>query len=692
MARKAVLLGFAVMLVLAAMPASAAWAERALTPRYEISTRGDLAVAANTLLSCPASGTCTQARAGTSSNTNHRNATWAMAYVDIDSDAATINSSEAQLTIPAGATVAFAGLYWSADTSAGLGGAAAPSPAFRGTARLDTPAAGGYSTVTAGVVDDSGVVSTRYQAYADVTAQVSAGGSGTYRVGNVQAGTGSDRWGGWYLVVVYRQPSVTTVRRLAVYDGLQTLPGSAPAVNSYQLTLANFIASNQYTGTVRGRLGLASGETELGYQTETLTLNGTNLIDAANPAGNQFNASITSTGTRNPNYVNQLGYDADFFNIDGRIADGATSATLDMATTTEIMLPHVAVLSLDQEPQLPANSALPGISGTAQDGQTLSGSTGTWGGTGPITYAYQWRRCDAAGASCANIGGATSSNYSLVPADIGSTIRLVVTATNSEGSASATSAQSSVVTAIPPANTALPTISGTGVDGQTLTAANGSWSGSPTITYGYQWRRCDAAGGSCVNIGGATSSTYSLVGADVGSTIRVVVTGTNGGGSASATSAQTGTIAALAPSNSSPPSISGITVDGSTLTAANGTWGGSTPLSFAYQWRRCDASGRLLREHRRRHGLDVLAGGCGRGLHHSRGRDRLERRRVGLGHLGPDVAGSAARAGEYRCCRSSPGLPRTARRSAPRTGAGPGLRRSPSPTSGGVATWRAGRA
>ena len=317
-------------------------------------------MAANTLLSCPASATCTQARAGTSSNTNHRNASWAMAYVDIDSDAATINSSEAQLTIPAGATVAFAGLYWSADTSGGSGGAAAPSPAFRGTARLDTPAAGGYSTVTAAVVDDSGAVSTRYQAYADVTAQVTAGGSGTYRVGNVQAGTGSDRWGGWYLVVVYRQPSVTTVRRLAVYDGLQTLPGSAPAVNSYQLTLANFIASNQYTGTVRGRLGLASGESELGYQTETLTLNATNLTDAANPAGNQFNASIASTGTRNPNYVNQLGYDADLFNIDGRIADDATSATLDMASTTEIMLPHVAVLSLDQEPQLPANSALPG--------------------------------------------------------------------------------------------------------------------------------------------------------------------------------------------------------------------------------------------------------------------------------------------------------------------------------------------
>ena len=319
-----------------------------------------------------------------------------------------------------------------------------------------------------------------------------------------------------------------------------------------------------------------------------------------------------------------------------------------MASTTEIMLPHVAVLSLDQEPQLPANSALPAISGTAQDGQTLSGSTGTWGGTGPITYAYQWRRCNAAGASCANIGGATSSNYSLVPADIGSTIRLVVTATNSEGSASATSAQSAVVTAIPPANTALPTISGTALDGQTLTAANGSWSGSPTITYGYQWRRCDAAGASCANIGGATGSTYSLVGADVGSTLRVVVTGTNGGGSASATSAQTGTIAALAPSNSSPPSISGITVDGSTLTAANGTWGGSTPLSFAYQWRRCNAAGASC----------VNIGGATGSTYALVAADvgstirvvvtASNGRRLRLGHLGPDGRGAGRRAREHR--------------------------------------------
>ncbi len=547
MPRKVVLLGFAVMLALAAMPAPAAWAERALTPRYEISTRGDLAVAANTLLSCPASATCTLARAGTSSNTNHRNASWAMAYVDIDSDAATINSSEAQLAIPAGATVAFAGLYWSADTSGGIAGAGAPSPAFRGTAQLDTPAAGGYSAVTASVVDDSGVVSTRYQAYADVTAQVTAGGSGTYRVGNVQAGTGSDRWGGWYLAVVYRQPSVATVRRLAVYDGLQTLPGSAPAVNSYQLTLANFVASNQYTGTVRGRLGLASGESELGYQTETLTLNATNLTDAANPAGNQFNASIASTGTRNPNYVNQLGYDADLFNIDGRIADNATSATLDMASTTEIMLPHVAVLSLDQEPQLPANSALPGDlrhGAGRPDPQRQHG----------------------------HLGRDRSDHLRLPVATLQRGRRLVREHRRRHQL-------------------------------DLLAGAGRHRLDDPARGHGDQQR-----GVGLRHLGPELGGHGDPAGQH-----RAAHDLRDRGGRADADGGER--------------QLERLADDHLRLSVA--------PLR---------RGGRVVREHRRRHELDLFAGGRGRGLHSSRGRDRHERRRVGLGHLGADGDDRRARA------------------------------------------------
>jgi hypothetical protein len=92
----------------------------------------------------------------------------------------------------------------------------------------------------------------------------------------------------------------------------------------------------------------------------------------------------------------------------------------------------------------PKNTSLPTISGTTTQGQTLSASSGSWSNS-PASYAYQWRRCNSSGASCADISGATSSSYALVLADVGSTIRVVVTATNSYGSASATSSHTAVV-------------------------------------------------------------------------------------------------------------------------------------------------------------------------------------------------------------------------------------------------------
>ena len=90
----------------------------------------------------------------------------------------------------------------------------------------------------------------------------------------------------------------------------------------------------------------------------------------------------------------------------------------------------------------------------------------------------------------------------------------------------------------PPANTAPPTISGTATDGSTLSASTGTWANAPT-SYGYQWQRC--SGSSCSGTGG-TASSYLLTNADVGSTLRVSVTASNAAGSASATSAATGTV------------------------------------------------------------------------------------------------------------------------------------------------------
>jgi NedA-like, galactose-binding domain/Calcineurin-like phosphoesterase len=317
----------------------------------------------------------------------------------------------------------------------------------------------------------------------------------------------------------------------------------------------------------------------------------------------------------------------------------------------------------------PANTAPPAVSGYAGQGQTLSTTNGSWSGS-PTGYAYQWRRCDAAGASCADIAGATSATYKLAVADVGARPVAAVTASNPTGSATAVSAPTAVVRADkglgrsasasssenatltadkavdgnsatrwgsawlddqwwrvdlgslrsvdavavnwedalassyriqlstdgstfadaatvsiaqegwklttfaaanaryvrvlgvtrskqfgisfwdaqvfgpsdppPPApvNTAPPVVSGHAAEGQTLSTTTGTWSGSPT-DYAYRWRRCSP---DCAEIGGATTSSYTLTANDVGSTIVAAVTASNAGGAATRLSEPTSAV------------------------------------------------------------------------------------------------------------------------------------------------------
>jgi peptidoglycan/xylan/chitin deacetylase (PgdA/CDA1 family) len=258
-------------------------------------------------------------------------------------------------------------------------------------------------------------------------------------------------------------------------------------------------------------------------------------------------------------------------------------------SSTLVLLTTVAASGASPKPAKPVNTALPAISGSAQTGQQLTASTGTWSGS-PTSFAYQWRRCNASGSSCLDIAGATGSAYTAVASDAGSTLRVVVIATNATGSTPATSNQTAVVAAAiaKPVNLTLPSISGATKDGQPLTAANGAWSGSPTL-FTYQWQRCNTNGKGCANVASATANTYVLSGPDVGFTIRVVVTATNAGGSTAATSNQTALVAATPPLNTGLPQLSGQAVVGQQLSATSGTWSGSAP-TYSYQWRSCTAS------------------------------------------------------------------------------------------------------
>ena len=210
----------------------------------------------------------------------------------------------------------------------------------------------------------------------------------------------------------------------------------------------------------------------------------------------------------------------------------------------------------------PVNTSLPTISGTAQVGQTLTATNGTWSNA-PASFAYQWLRCNGGGNSCASVANGTQQTYTLVGADAGSTMRVRVTATNADGSSSAQSAQTTVVAAATssaaPKNTAPPTISGTAKVGQTLTANEGSWSGNPT-GYAFQWQRCDADVSVCSNVVGATSKTYLVRIADLGYRLRVRVTARNDKGSATANSALSAIVAPAAAITNKRPTLTILSV------------------------------------------------------------------------------------------------------------------------------------
>ena len=133
---------------------------------------------------------------------------------------------------------------------------------------------------------------------------------------------------------------------------------------------------------------------------------------------------------------------------------------------------------------------------------------------------------------------------------------------------------------ITPANTAVPTISGTTTFGETLTSTTGTWSNTPT-SYTYQWSRSATPGGSYSNISGATNSTYRLTAADVGQYLKSTVTATNASGSASATSVATAQIAKATPTFSSWTNVTK-TFGDANYTVTPPTVTGSLAGTFAY--------------------------------------------------------------------------------------------------------------
>lgn len=368
------------------------------------------------------------------------------------------------------------------------------------------------------------------------------------------------------------------VRLRFLLIGALALVGAATFAGSGDARTADTPPSNTAVPTISGTLVIGSGLTA-----DSGSWSGTTPIS--------FTYRWQRCDNTGAGCVNIVGANQSSYQV--KIADAGSTLRVQVtaqnsAGSATALSAHTGVVPAASPP---VNSTLPQISGTLAVGSNLTVSKGSWTGATPITYTYQWRRCDTGGSSCSDIGNQTSNTHTIVTNDVGHTLRVVVTATNSGGSGQATTAATNTIGDTAPANSALPSISGSSVLGQTLSVSNGSWVGSNPISYTYQWQRCDSSGNNCSSISGATSASYALASADSSHTLRAVVTAKNTLGSTSATSAASAVVTANAPANTAAPAVSGTATEGATLTVSTGTWIGAATISYSYVWQRCDTSG-----------------------------------------------------------------------------------------------------
>ena len=261
--------------------------------------------------------------------------------------------------------------------------------------------------------------------------------------------------------------------------------------------------------------------------------------------------------------------------------EGATVRVVVTATNADGVIQEASAPTTPVVSGVPINQTAPTISGTAARAQTLTSTPGTWAGLAN-TYAYQWQRSNDGGTTWGAVQGASAASYTITTADEGAQLRLQVTATNADGSASAATSPTTAIPPAPPVATTQPTLSGTAARGQVLSATQGAWSGIGN-TYQTIWQNSTDAGKTWSDIASATSLTYALAKTDEGSELRLQVTVTNPDGTTVQATPASAVVAGAPPVATAPPTVTGAPQRGSALSATPATFSG-TANSYSYQW------------------------------------------------------------------------------------------------------------
>ncbi|MGQ4660369.1 hypothetical protein [Lysobacter sp. F6437] len=313
--------------LLAAWPAHAV--DREFQARFHTTKPGDIIAIGNVVLNCApyndtSNADCNATRVHGFPTGGQNNNDFPARYIKVDPSGPGSNNSRATLSIPTGATVEFAGLYWSGALANGVG--------TRVSVR--TPGQTTYNLVNADQSDSSTAANlVVYQSFADVTDIVSTAGSGDYYVGDIETlSFGINTWAGWSLVVVYTMPGLP-LRDLAVFDGWKYATTSGAATD---VPVSGF--TTPLSGPVASRLTVLvwdgdRADTETGSSLEfgPDTANLSPVSNAMNPANNFWNSTISIDGAlvtsgMMPNYLNTLGMDLDVVVPAVPLPNGATSA------------------------------------------------------------------------------------------------------------------------------------------------------------------------------------------------------------------------------------------------------------------------------------------------------------------------------------------------------------------------------
>lgn len=327
---------------------SQASAQQAFQTRYtNPSTNGDIVMIGNINFYCstaPPATALQTTRCNDAQTTNVGNSQVYMVPNDTDSDPATVNSSSATLALPPGSSVLFAGLYWS-----GISG----SPTNRSKVSFGGPGQAVSPLVSTNVAN----ISTTYQSFVDVTAQVQAGGSGAYTVADINSTRGVGNWANWTLVVAFKN-SALHVRNLSIFDGLQKAESASTPVD---IGVSGFLTPS--VGAVNSTIGVAAydgdrgaaegagagGSLQFGPNSGALTP----VSNTANPVNDVFNSTISALGTevtagRNPTFSNTLGLDIDTFTPNTPLPNGSTSAVVRViGSSSDVIYPGIITLATD---------------------------------------------------------------------------------------------------------------------------------------------------------------------------------------------------------------------------------------------------------------------------------------------------------------------------------------------------------